>query len=224
MKERNRIGCRKLEAGQFHFARTGPNDFCTPVCFRNGSSWPQPDKAIQNQIKTGRFGSEWLSGCGKTDPVRKKSGVQKSSGLVLAKRNRPASSVPHPIRFRSSKVSLSHTVRNQPRSDLDPDGCQVVAKLIQSRRKPVCKNHPALFWQNEPARYQFLTSDSVLFFQRWYGLYCAKPARITDMHARTDTDGDYHLFCKVLHLFKSTSTFRGCGGSACVLRLPQTSW
>ena len=149
MKERNRIGCRKLEAGQFHFARTGPNDFCTPVCFRNGSSWPQPDKAIQNQIKTGRFGSEWLSGCGKTDPVRKKSGVQKSSGLVLAKRNRPASSVPHPIRFRSSKDSLSHTVRNQPTSDLDPDGCQVVAKLIQSRRKPVCKNHPALFWQNE---------------------------------------------------------------------------
>ena len=33
-----------------------------------------------------------MSGCGQTDSVRKKTGVQESPGLVLAKRNRPATS------------------------------------------------------------------------------------------------------------------------------------
>ena len=38
------------------------------------------------------FGSRRLSGCGQTDPVQKKAGVQESSGPVLAKWNRPATS------------------------------------------------------------------------------------------------------------------------------------
>ena len=136
-----------------------------------------------------------LSGCGQEDPFRKKTDVQKSLGPVLAKWNWPASSFLHPIRFRSFTDGPDHTVRNRPRSDLVPDGCQVVAKLIQSRRKPVCKNHPALFWQNETGP---LPVSNIRF-----GSVLPKTARIIlcktgpdHTHARTDTDRDYHLFVK----------------------------
>ena len=56
------------------------------------------------------------------DPIRKQTGVQNSLGLVLAKRNRPASCFPHSIRFRSSTDVLDHIVRNRPESILVLNG------------------------------------------------------------------------------------------------------
>ena len=54
LKEGHRIGCWKLVAGRFHFAKTGPDDSCTPAFFWTGSVWPQPDSRLEpNRIWVG---------------------------------------------------------------------------------------------------------------------------------------------------------------------------
>ena len=71
-----------------------------------------------------------VSGCDQTDPAQKQAGVQESSGPVLAKRNRPATSFQHLIPFCFSKNGADHIVQNRPGShthththcDTDTDG------------------------------------------------------------------------------------------------------
>ena len=56
---------------------------------------------------------------------------------------------------------------------------QVLAKHIWSRSKLVCKNHWAQFWQNATGMLPVSPlSDSVAFFHRQPGSYCAKLAQI----------------------------------------------
>ena len=98
-----------------------------------------------------------MSGCGQTDPVRKQADVQESSGLVLAKQNRPGSGKTQPARIRF--------VSGWP--------CPVMAKRIRSGSKPVCKNHHACFWQNRTgsvlAKRNWPGSGKTRLAQIWFG-------------------------------------------------------
>ena len=98
-----------------------------------------------------------MSGCGQTDPVRKQAGVQESSGLVLAKRNRPCSGKTQPALFWQNGTGPVLAKRNRPCSGKTQPArirfdsgwpCPVMAKRIRSGSKPVCKNHRARFSQN----------------------------------------------------------------------------
>ena len=115
-----------------------------------------------------------LSGCGQEDPFRKKTDVQKSLGPVLAKWNWPASSFLHPIRFRSFTDGPDHIVRHRPGSDsiqdghvrLWPDGSVLEASRCARITGPSSVKH------NRPTS-SFPTSDSVPFFHKRPGSYCA---------------------------------------------------
>ena len=117
--------CGKLVAGRFRFARTGPDNFCTQACFWTRSAWPQPDKAIQNQISSGPVSQNNIRAvCAKTEPNRIE---QTCSGPVVFSGPDPFghSSVstlrghPEPNRIRSgfAQYDSGHLWKNGAESD-----------------------------------------------------------------------------------------------------------
>ena len=52
VNKRDPICIRSGSAGK-HWSEAGPNDSCTPACFRSRSVWPKPDTVRQNQIGSG---------------------------------------------------------------------------------------------------------------------------------------------------------------------------
>ena len=97
----------------------------------------------------------WMawSGFGQTHLVWKPTGVQKSSGSVLAECNQPAASF-----ALSDSVAFFHRCP-EPYYCTKPARiwfgsswlCQVSAKRIQCESKPMCKNHWACFWTTLPS-------------------------------------------------------------------------
>ena len=151
LKEGHRIGCWKLVAGRFHFAKTGPDDSCTPAFFWTGSVWPQPDSRLEpNRIWVGfvQYDPDCLWKNGTESDV----GHWKRGGSILPDPG-PKSSAhrvffPDRIRFATTWQPFG-TKPDLGRFRFDSGWpCQVVAKRIRSGSKPVCRNHWARFWQN----------------------------------------------------------------------------
>ena len=89
-----------------------------------------------------------------------------------------SSDFPHLIRFRFSKEGLGHIVQNRTGSDLD-----VLVRFWPNASCPEASRCARIIgaWflaeRNQPVT-NFPLSDSVAFFHRRPGGYCAKPARI----------------------------------------------
>ena len=99
--------------------------------------------------------------------------VWRQSGRIIYARSNFA----HPIWFRSSKEDLDHIVQNQPGCDLDG-----VVRFWPNTQDPEASQcariiKPGSGWM-QAAHCSFSLSNSVLFFHRQPGSYCAKPAQI----------------------------------------------
>ena len=101
--------------------------------------------------------------------------VRAESGRIV----RAGSDIPHPFQFRSSKEGMDHTAQNRPGSDVD--GLVIVWPNASGPEASRCTG---IFgpgsWQDATVSLPtiFPLSDSVPFFHRRPGQYCAKPARI----------------------------------------------
>ena len=168
---------QKTGSGPGSFCGIGPDDSCTPACFRTRSAWPKPDTVSQNQIKSGpvlhnmgtslgernrieygkviagrfRFEPGWMSVAHwfalTKSPRTKIAAVQESSGSVPTEGRWPAINFP-----------ISHLVPFFQRrlrtycaklARIRFNSGQVLAKQIRPESKPVCSNHRARFWPNE---------------------------------------------------------------------------
>ena len=97
----------------------------------------------------------WMawSGLGQTYLAWKLIGVQESPGLLLAESNQLATS----FSLSDATASFHRQLRSycaKPAQIGFGSGwlCQVLVKWIQSRSKPVCKNHQACFWPVLPSQ------------------------------------------------------------------------
>ena len=120
------------------------------------------------------------------------------------------SNFPHPIQFCFSKERMVHIVQNWPRSDLDgrdlTSHSQFSCVFPQNAQFILCKTDPDLIWMGWiwlPA------SNSVLFFQRTHGSYCAKLTWIWSRWAGSDFPHPIQFFFSKEHMVHIVQNWHG---------------
>ena len=69
-----------IRIGSEALARSGPDDSCTPACFRTRSIWLKPDPVTQNQIRSGPILHNMIRAvCGRTQLSLKVGGMMSLS-------------------------------------------------------------------------------------------------------------------------------------------------